>query len=289
MEKKLKLGRWSETEDMYLLQAVNKYGPMDWQRIAEHVPSRAYHQCRDRWINVLDQRRSTSPWSLEEDERLLMGMKVFGRQEYSKISTLLEGRNPHDVRMRVRQLVRYKIEACDATLDAKRVVLHNPSPNYELLRNRREVVLNKYSAYMQRQTQQMQEDRSLQLAKRMGYGSFVSTPSGTVVDYSVAKQNLMERFSRWKVLKDGRWIRWIKNANEYGSKELAREMEKLPEDKQDELRSFLTEVQTCKLVESTYENDKENPQYMAYQRAQLQRTQQRVAQLMGETLTILPM
>lgn len=61
---------------------MNKYGPMDWQRIADHVPNRAYHQCRDRWINVLDQRRSTEQWTAEEDEAILVGLKVFGRRMF---------------------------------------------------------------------------------------------------------------------------------------------------------------------------------------------------------------
>jgi hypothetical protein len=50
---KLRHGRWTEAEDLRLLEAINKYGPQNWGKIAESVKGRSALQCRDRLkINI---------------------------------------------------------------------------------------------------------------------------------------------------------------------------------------------------------------------------------------------
>jgi hypothetical protein len=63
-----------------------------------------------RWVHVLDFKRKQKPWTWEEYQRLLYGVKLFGRDKLSKISMLLPGRNNMDVRARIRLLMRHKIE-----------------------------------------------------------------------------------------------------------------------------------------------------------------------------------
>lgn len=118
----LKRGRWTEPEDLLLIAAVNKYGPQDWRRVAAAVPGRNGAQCRARWIDVLDYKRNSSTWSLDEDEALLVGVQIFGRREsgrgrgdvsasdnYSKVAKLIAGRNTSDVKARIRTFVRWKV------------------------------------------------------------------------------------------------------------------------------------------------------------------------------------
>jgi hypothetical protein len=115
-------GRWTDDEDMVsiirlnkihsfqlLIASVNKYGPHDWPRIAHMVPGRTDVQCRARWVDVLDYKRNNAPWSLDEDEAILIGIQVFGRSGFSSIAKLIPGRNTSAVKLRIRTLFRWKI------------------------------------------------------------------------------------------------------------------------------------------------------------------------------------
>lgn len=61
-------------------------------------------------MHVLDCKRKTKPWTWEELQRLIYGIKLFGRDRCSKVALLLPGRNNLDVKVRVRSLLRHKIE-----------------------------------------------------------------------------------------------------------------------------------------------------------------------------------
>lgn len=62
-----------------------------------------------RWVDNLDYKRSRKPWSKEEDEAVLVGVKVFGRSSFSSIAKLIPGRNTSAVKQRFRTLLRWKI------------------------------------------------------------------------------------------------------------------------------------------------------------------------------------
>jgi len=82
------------------MQAVDTFGPQDWNRIAKHVANKNHIHCRNRlviiifsfinvfmfiiyfrWINGLDPKRRNAPWLWEELQRLIFGMRIFGRRE----------------------------------------------------------------------------------------------------------------------------------------------------------------------------------------------------------------
>ncbi|KAL3077563.1 hypothetical protein niasHS_012269 [Heterodera schachtii] len=226
----LRHGRWTEAEDMLLLHAINKYGPQNWARIASFVPGRTLLQCRDRWIHVLDHKRRDLPWGWEEHQRLLYGVELFGRSECAKISKLLPGRNNMDVRMRIRLLVKYKIEE---TMNPKKdVVFRHFAKNYLCCKSRRTSVVDKFQRYLETE----QQSQKNQLLSRLGLGTYMVD----FTDYTDVKKERAEKFGQWTVKGSGRWVRALmKNPNEYNSEDLMEELDKLPEEKREEAIEWL--------------------------------------------------
>ncbi|KAF3769427.1 hypothetical protein M406DRAFT_33586, partial [Cryphonectria parasitica EP155] len=70
-------GAWSPEEDRRLSNAVEKYG-MNWTKVATVVGSRCGDQCSSHWRQVLDPNINFSDWTSEEDERLLMAVRMHG-------------------------------------------------------------------------------------------------------------------------------------------------------------------------------------------------------------------
>ncbi|KAG0056384.1 hypothetical protein BGZ83_005300 [Gryganskiella cystojenkinii] len=64
-------GPWTDEEDRRLKELVNEYGPEKWVFIASRIGSRTGKQCRERWHNHLDPLINKSPFTHEEDVRIL--------------------------------------------------------------------------------------------------------------------------------------------------------------------------------------------------------------------------
>uniref|UniRef100_A0A915PMD7 Uncharacterized protein n=1 Tax=Setaria digitata TaxID=48799 RepID=A0A915PMD7_9BILA len=106
----IKFGRWDAGEDVLLTCAVSRFGTKDWIKVASCVPGRSDSQCRDRWVNVLDKSIKAEPWSVDEDEKLLEGVRIFGKGEWSRISTMLPGRSASHCKSRFRSLLSAKVK-----------------------------------------------------------------------------------------------------------------------------------------------------------------------------------
>ncbi|KAF2650973.1 hypothetical protein K491DRAFT_720242 [Lophiostoma macrostomum CBS 122681] len=65
-------GKWDEEEDELLRQLYAAH-PGSWKRISQELGDRAEDACRDRWRDYVQygQKRKTSRWSVEEEERLV--------------------------------------------------------------------------------------------------------------------------------------------------------------------------------------------------------------------------
>jgi hypothetical protein len=93
MRPNLKKGPWNSGEDALLTEAVlsslkdvGAVGKVDWQVIANAVlPSRTGKACRERWISRLDPAIDRSPFSAEEDAKLLMTHQALGNK-WAKIA-----------------------------------------------------------------------------------------------------------------------------------------------------------------------------------------------------------
>ena len=86
--------KFTKEEDQLLSEAVQKFGPRGWKKIAGFVPGRTARQCRERWINYLSPEVKTGDWKDEEEELLKSLIKKHGLC-WSKIA--LEFPNRTDV------------------------------------------------------------------------------------------------------------------------------------------------------------------------------------------------
>mmetsp|Transcript_11641 Transcript_11641/g.35542 ORF Transcript_11641/g.35542 Transcript_11641/m.35542 type:complete len:161 (+) Transcript_11641:436-918(+) len=97
--------RWRPEEDEELRRLVTQHGEGNWDALASMFSTeRTGRQLRARWKNNLDPSLARSPWSTEEDQRLLTGRE--SGQSWSLLARLFPGRCDNDLKNRYHQLVR---------------------------------------------------------------------------------------------------------------------------------------------------------------------------------------
>lgn len=91
--------KFSNEEDLLLLELVHKYGENNWRIIADEMPGRNVRQCHDRWVKYLSPDINTDSWSEEEDKLLKEKYNEHGSQ-WKLISSYFPNRTDISIRNR---------------------------------------------------------------------------------------------------------------------------------------------------------------------------------------------
>jgi hypothetical protein len=113
---------WSETEDELLSTLVTKFGPENWDTLAEAIKGRNGKQCRERYRTTLDPNIRKGNWTPEEDCQIIELQQKMGNQ-WAKIARTLSNRTDNAVKNRFYALS--KAESCSGSLPEELAFINN--------------------------------------------------------------------------------------------------------------------------------------------------------------------
>ncbi|ELP86735.1 transcription factor MYB90, putative [Entamoeba invadens IP1] len=90
---------WTLKEDSLLVEAVNQFGKNNWRSVEEVVMTRTRKQCRERYLNHLDDSVEKRAWTQEEDDIIMKRRTAIGNK-WTRIAQELKGRSPNAVKNR---------------------------------------------------------------------------------------------------------------------------------------------------------------------------------------------
>lgn len=106
-------GQWSAPEDQKLLSILlNNHE--SWGSVADLMPGRNAKQCRERWCHHLSPDVKKTPFTLEEDQKLL-SLYITHGNKWAKIASLLPGRTENLVRSRLIALNKMDVDSKSLT------------------------------------------------------------------------------------------------------------------------------------------------------------------------------
>jgi len=102
---RVKTRAWNPYEDRRLLAGIFKFGTNDWSVISNYVGNgRTKAQCSQRWQRGLDPKIKKTPWTSEQDAKLLRNVELYGDKSWTRIAMEIGDRSDVQCRYRYNQM-----------------------------------------------------------------------------------------------------------------------------------------------------------------------------------------
>ena len=96
---------FTQEEDQKLKELVELKGTHAWNEIQELMPNRTARQCRERWNLYLSPDVSNTPWTKEEEARLIQSYQLVG-PKWSLIAKNFPNRTANNIKNHTKQFIR---------------------------------------------------------------------------------------------------------------------------------------------------------------------------------------
>ena len=101
--------KFTLSEDALLKSLVDIYGEENWEEVASNIKGRNPRQCKDRWFFYLSPHLNHSPWTQEEEAKLVTLVNEVG-PHWVKIAKYFDGRTDTQIKNKW-NVIKRKMEA----------------------------------------------------------------------------------------------------------------------------------------------------------------------------------
>ena len=92
--------RFTPEEDAKIIEILSQHPGISWVQVAKSIPGKNARQIGHRFINYLDPHLNKTPWTTEEDEKLITLYKTFGTKWRAISDAFDNTRSPNDIKNR---------------------------------------------------------------------------------------------------------------------------------------------------------------------------------------------
>lgn len=97
--------KFTHKDDAKLLRLVKKSKPVDWNHISKQMRTKSPRQCKERFLFYLDPSLNNTPFTKDEDNKLIQLQKEHGNK-WKYISTFFQKRSEISIRNRYKALIK---------------------------------------------------------------------------------------------------------------------------------------------------------------------------------------